>query len=209
MIKHIRSGKNRLALAFVLALAPALASAEPLQLRLDDGGGARAYAGGGSPSLGARLGGWSVSPQFALDIPPSGFDAGPRFTIEGMYGAADVAPTVRLDVGIRGSFAYHGFSGGGGSMWILEGVPDLKLRFGATDKVGLYGDFGIGLANMHLSTDFGGSDNTVAAAIQFGFGVTYALSPSMNLLGEVRFDIYTRSGSSTFIALPTIGLEFL
>ncbi len=189
-----------------LALAPAAALAEPLTLKLDDGGAAR-YRGGGGV-LGAPVGAWSVSPQFALDIPPSGYDVGPRLTLEGMYGAADLAPSVRLDIGIRGSFAYHSFSHGGGSIWLLEGVPDLKLRFAATDRVGFYGDFGIGIAVLHSSFDFDGSDNTAAAAIQFGFGLAYALSPSMNLLGEVRFDIYTRSGSSTFIALPTIGLEF-
>ena len=116
--------------------------------------------------------------------------------------------TLRLDVGIRGSFAYHSFSRAGGSLWLLEGVPDLKLRFAASDRVGLYGDFGIGLANIHHSWDDGVSDNSVAAAIQFGFGVAFGLSPGLNLIGEVRFDIYTRSGSSTFIALPTIGLEF-
>jgi hypothetical protein len=198
---------KRIVLACALVLAPALTLAEPLTLRLDDGGGARAHSG--SPSLGAAIGSWSFSPQFALDIPPSGYDAGPRLTLEGMYGAADLAPSVRLDVGIRGSFAYHSFSRGGGSLWLLEGVPDLKLRFAASDRVGLYGDFGIGLANIHQNFDFdSSSDNTVAAAIQFGFGVAYALNPGLNLLGEVRFDIYTRSGSSTFIALPTIGLEF-
>ncbi len=158
--------------------------------------------------LGAPVGAWSFSPQFALDIPPGGYDAGPRLTFEGMYGASDLAPSVRLDIGIRGSFAYHGFSRGGGSTWILEGVPDVKLRFAASDRVGLYGDFGIGLAVLHTSVDFDGSDNTMAAAIQFGFGLAYALNPRMNLIGEVRFDIYTKSGSSTFIALPTIGLEF-
>jgi len=207
MTEHTVNTMKRSALFLTLVLAPAIALAEPLTLRLDDGGGARYYRGGGG-SLGAPVGAWSFSPQFALDIPPSGYDAGPRITLEGMYGATDLASSVRLDVGIRGSFAYHSFSRAGGSLWLLEGVPDLKLRFAASDRVGLYGDFGIGLANIHHSWDDGVSDNSVAAAIQFGFGVAFGLSPGLNLIGEVRFDIYTRSGSSTFIALPTIGLEF-
>jgi hypothetical protein len=48
----------------------------------------------------------------------------------------------------------------------------------------------------------------VALGLQFGGGVAYALTPKINLLGEIRFDVTTKSGAGLFIALPTIGLEF-
>jgi opacity protein-like surface antigen len=204
MNEHIVNTMKRTALLLALALVPVVAFAEPPSLRLDDGGGARYY--GGRASLGAPVGGWSVSPQIALSIPDKNLDVGPRFTLEGMYAAVDLAPSVRLDIGPRGSFAYHSFDGG--SYWAFDMLPDLKLRFAPSSRVGLYGDFGVGLAMLHASDDFGGSDTRAAATIQFGFGAAFALSPGLNLTTEVRFNFYTRSGSPTLISIPTVGLEF-
>lgn len=162
-----------------------------------------------APSLGAPLGEWAFSVMPALDIPPSGLDAGPRLTLEGMYGASEVSPTLRVGVGVRGSFAYHRFSGGGGSQWLVEGVPDVKLRVAGSEKVGLFADFGVGLAFFRTASEGSGADNMLTAAVQLGGGVSYALSPRVNLVGEFRFDVYTKGGgSSTFIALPTVGFEF-
>jgi hypothetical protein len=204
MIEHIVNTMKRTALLLALVLVPAVALAEPLALRLDDGGGARYHGGRGS--LGASVGSWSFSPQIALSIPDKNLDVGPRVTLEGMYAAVDLAPSVRLDVGPRGSFAYHSFDGG--SFWVFDGLPDLKLRFAPSDRVGLYGDFGVGFAIMHASDDFGNSDTRAAATIQFGFGAAFALQPGLNLTTEVRFNFYTRSGSPTLISIPTVGLEF-
>jgi len=161
-----------------------------------------------TPALGAALGATDYSLLVALDLPPSGFSVGPRITGELMYGYTDVAPQARVDVGLRGSFAYH--SGEfDNSIWILEAVPDAKLKVALSPQLALYGDVGLGLALLHSS--FGGgidSDSTLALAIQFGGGASYAIGPYLNLLGEVRFDFYTRSGSSTFVALPTIGIQW-
>lgn len=203
--KHIVNTTKWSALLLALALAPLAARAEPLALQLDDGGGAR-YRGGYSPSLGAPVGTWSFQPQIGLSIPDSVYDVGPRITLEGMYAAVDLAPKVRLDIGPRGSFAYHSFDGG--SLWVLDFLPDLKLRFAPSDRVGLYGDFGVGLGIMHWGFDFDGSETRATATFQFGFGAAFAVSPGLNLTTEVRFNFYTRSGSPTLITIPTIGLEF-
>jgi hypothetical protein len=204
MTEHIVNTMKRSALLLALALAPAIAFAKPLDLRLDDGGGARYYGGGGS--LGAPVGAWSFSPQIALSIPDENLDVGPRITLEGMYAAVDLARSVRLDVGPRGSFAYHSFDFG--SFWVFDMLPDVKLRFAPSDRVGLYGDFGVGLAITHVSFDGDGSDTRAAATVQFGFGAAFALQPGLNLTTEVRFNFYTRSGNPTLISIPTIGLEF-
>ena len=60
---------------------------------------------------------------------------------------------------------------------------------------------------LHYSSDVFGSDTHTAAAIQPGFGFALALSPTLNLVGEVRFDVYT-GGHQTFVAFPTIGLQW-
>jgi opacity protein-like surface antigen len=195
-----------LALAALL-LSPAFAAA---QTRTS---GARVSSGTDTPAFGAALGAYDYSLLLGLDLPPSGLSVGPRLTGEVMFGYADVAPQARLDLGLRGSFAYH--SGDfNGSLWILEAVPDAKLQLALSPQLALYGDVGLGLALQHSSVDvplfLGGgsaSDDTLALAIEFGGGVSYALSPNLNLLGEVRFNFYT-SGSSTFVTLPTIGLQW-
>ena len=140
----------------------------------------------------------------SLDLPEGGWDAGPRVSAEFMYGAADLAPQVRLDVGFRGSFAYH--SAPLDSVIIFDFVPDLKLVFGISHKFAIYADFGIGVSILHYSFDIGSVTYT-AAAIQPGFGFGLALSPTLNLLGEVRFDVYT-GVRQTFVAFPTIGLQW-
>jgi opacity protein-like surface antigen len=194
-----------------LLLAPALGSAQARS-----GRASAATSAGGSSAVGAPLGAYDYSFLLALDLPPSGFSVGPRFTGEIMYGYADVAPQARVDLGLRGSFAYHS-ADFDSSLWIFEVVPDAKLVYALSPQLAVYGDVGLGLALLHLSgvtvntpfqTITTDSDTTVALAIQFGGGVALAVAPNMNLLGEIRFDFYTRSGSSTFVALPTIGLQW-
>jgi len=161
-------------------------------------------SGSSDPSMGAPVGAIDYSVLLSLELPPAGLDAGPRFSGEIMYGYLDLNPQARLSLGGRGAFSYHG-GDFGSSLWILEAVPDAKLTFALAPQLSLYGDVGVGLAIMLVDP---GSDNTLAATFQFGGGVSYAVSPNMNLLGEVRFDIYTRSGSSTFVSIPTVGLQF-
>jgi opacity protein-like surface antigen len=170
----------------------------------------------GSPVLGPALGGISYSLLLALDLPPDGFTVGPRLSGEMMYGFNDLAPQLRLDLGARASFAYHSadlpaFINASGSMWLLDIVPDAKLRLAVTDQLGVYGDVGLGLALMRASVSSGGlsdSETDVSFTIQFGAGAAYAVTPNINVLGEVRFDVYTKSGTGLFVAIPTIGLEF-
>jgi hypothetical protein len=159
------------------------------------------------PVLGAETGAFDFSGLLSLDIPTSDLDVGPRVTGELMYGAYDIAPQLRLLVGARAAFAYHSHTAG--SLWLLEAVPDVKLRGALTEKLGVYGDIGLGLAFLHTSVDIpGGSatDNSVPLTIQFGIGASLALTPDLSLVSEFRVDTYTKSGSSVFIAFPTLGL---
>ena len=168
--------------------------------------------------MGAPVGATDYSLLLSLEIPPSGFSVGPRLSGELMYGFIDLSPQARLSLGGRGAFSYHG-GDFNISLWILEAVPDAKLTFALAPGLAVYGDVGLGLALMHFSfpavaaippffPGSSGSDSSLQVTFQFGGGVSYAVSPNMNLLGEVRFDIYTRSGSSTFVSIPTVGLQF-
>jgi opacity protein-like surface antigen len=165
----------------------------------------------GNPVLGPSIGQTSYGLLLALDLPPSGYSVGPRVSGELMYGFTDLAPQLRADLGARASFAYHsldrpaGFTGSG-SLWLLEVVPDAKLRFAVTEELGVYGDVGLGLALLRASSDFGSSTD-LAFTIQFGAGVAYAMTPNINLLGELRFDVYTKTGTGLFVAIPTVGVE--
>jgi opacity protein-like surface antigen len=167
-------------------------------------------SGSTDPSMGASVGATDFSLLLSLELPPSGLNPGPRFTGEFMYGYLDLSPQARLSLGGRGAFSYH--SGDfNSSVWILEAVPDAKLTLALAPKLSVYGDVGLGLALQHASVDLGAfgstSDDTLAVTIQFGGGISYAVTPNMNLLGELRFDFYT-AGSSTFVSIPTIGLQF-
>jgi opacity protein-like surface antigen len=170
-------------------------------------------AGSSDPSMGAPVGATDFSVLLSLELPPSFYSAGPRLTGEFMYGFIDLSPQARLSLGGRGAFSYHG-GDFDSSLWILEAVPDAKLTLNIAPRLSVYGDVGLGLAILHQSQDVPGfpglsnSDSTLALTFQIGGGLSYAVSPNMNLLGEVRFDIYTRSGSSTFISIPTVGLQF-
>ena len=176
-------------IAAALGLAPAAAKAST---SLHMAGTATAQ-----PSLGAPVGALDYSGLLSLEFPPSGFDIGPRLTGEAMYSVTDLTPGSRLKLGARASFAYHG-----SDLWILEGVPDVKIAVALSDLLAVYGDVGLGLAI------FGGSSSAVAFAFQFGAGVAYTLNPNVNLLGEVRVNLYTKSGSTTFVSFPTVGLQF-
>lgn len=193
----------------VLALAPLAAEAAPTHSTH-----ASTY-GNNEPSLGAAVGQVDYSALLGLEFPPNGGDVGPRLTGEIMYSVMDLAPKARLKLGVRGAFGYHGYPGG--SFWLLDAVPDAKITFALTDLLALYGDLGLGLAVLHNSWDSrnfngffvpGNSDSTLAVAFQMGGGLAYAINPHVNLLGEVRLDLYTRSGSSTFVSFPTVGLQF-
>ena len=196
MSKHLRI---TLALALAAALAPAAARAASSSR---SGG-----FGNHELSLGAPIGGLDFSGLLSLEFPPSGFDVGPRLSGEIMYSALDLAPNVRLKVGGRAAFAYHSWSPNG-SLWAIDAVPDVKIVVALSELVALYGDVGLGLGVLHISNDFGYSDSTVALTFQVGGGIAYALNRQVSLLGEVRADIYTRSGSSTFVTFPTVGLLF-
>ncbi len=226
MPNSFRSISRRCSLALLstaLVLVPALAHAQA-------GGAGVPVSLIGSPVLGPSIGRMSWSGFVSLDLPPSGLSVGPRIAAEGMYGFMDLAPQLRLDLGARASFAYHSAqdlfvpvanANATGSQWLIDVVPDAKLRYAVNDQLGVYGDVGLGLALMQSSVDFppfttGGtsfpatssSDTTLAFTIQFGAGVAYAVTPRINVLGEVRFDVYTKSGSGLFVSIPTVGLEF-
>ena len=183
----------RLALLGLL-LVPSLASAQAK-------GGAS-----GNSALGPSLGSWSGALSIGLDIPgPAGLDVGPRFSGEVMLGLSDITPQLRADVGFRASFAYH--NADFGSEWMFDMVPDMRLLYAASPKLAIYGDIGIGLGIIHASDNVGGSATDTVAVFELAPGVSYALSPTVNLLAEIRFHFYT-GGDRTFITLPTVKLQF-
>ncbi len=214
------------ALALGLCLSPTLSRGDEAALDLkarDPAFDLRSGSGApasliGSPVLGAPIGKLDWAGLIALELGPSGYNVGFRLTGEGMYAVMDLMPQLRLDIGGRVSWAYHGldnfgFAGYGGSSWLLDFVPDAKVRYAINDQFGVYGDFGMGLGFIHESFDtnsiYGGGSNTTAAfTIQFGGGIIYAITPTINLLGEIRLNIYTASGSGLFVALPAVGLQF-
>jgi opacity protein-like surface antigen len=196
-----------LSLCFVVALAPAAAGAASSTHQMT--------AGSTNPALGAPVGAADYSFLLSLEIPPSAYSIGPRFTGEMMYGYMDLSPQLRLSVGGRLAIGIHG--GDHASTWLFDAVPDAKLKYSVMPALAVYGDLGVGLAFLHTSVDIpasagfpgaSASDDSLALTFQFGGGVSYAVSPTVNLLGEIRFNFYTKSGAATFVSIPTIGLQF-
>lgn len=172
-------------------------------------------AGSTNPALGAPVGDMDYGVLLGLDVASSRLSAGPRLSVEGMYGFMDLAPQTRLKLGGRASFAYH--SGDlDTSLWWLEAVPDARLEYALMEGLGLYGDVGLGLALMRFNApDYltptgtaSASETTVALTFQLGAGVAYAVTPTLNVLGEVRVSFYTKSDSPTFWTIPTVGLQW-
>jgi opacity protein-like surface antigen len=199
------SRPKHLAVLLVLALAPAAATAAPAV------GSPAPKVFSNSPALGAGIGALDFSGLVALDIPTeSALTLGPRVTAEAMYNVMDLAPRLRLAVGGRLAFAYHGLDNVDGSFWGLDFVPDAKIKYALMDKLAAYGDLGMGLTYIHGSIE--ASDSTVSFTVQFGGGVSYAITPNLNLLGEVRFDFYTSApggaDASQSIAVPTVGVQW-
>lgn len=223
-----RTAHSRLLVAAACAglLAPSPTRAEPplpdraappVADRSAGAGGPPSVGGGSSGArpavLGAEQGGLDFSGILSLDIATSDYRVGPRISAEMMYGALDISPQLRLLTGVRGSFAYHGRSAGG-SLWILEGVPDVKVRFGASEQLALFADFGLGLAFRHTSVDLPGApgasqtDDAVNLALQFGLGAALALTPDLSLFTEFRVNCYTKDKNPVFIAFPSLGLTW-
>ena len=148
----------------------------------------------------------------ALDIPTSeGLNVGPRIAGELMYGLGELSPKLHLDVGPRLAWTYNG--GDGGSLWTIDALATARLTYLVAPKLSLYGQAGLGLGYYHVSIDdvpfgFDDSDSGVMFDILFAPGVIYAISPSMNLIGEVGIWINAKSGVGTHIAIPTIGLQW-
>ncbi|HEX7489671.1 MAG TPA: outer membrane beta-barrel protein [Anaeromyxobacteraceae bacterium] len=195
---------TRLLVIPLLALLAAPLTARAAPPSRSTSAGRTMSAGSSDPAMGAPVGALDYSVLLSLELPDSGFNAGPRLTGEAMYGFMDLSPQARLSLGGRGAFSYHG-SDFNDSFWILEAVPDAKLTFNLAQNLALYGDFGFGLALRHESAV---SDSTLGVTFQLGGGVSYAISRNVNLLGEVRLDLYTWSGASALVSIPTVGLQF-
>ncbi len=179
-----------------LLLLPALASAK-----------GRAVAAADPTIIAPGALSWAV--LGAIDIPTaSGTNIGPRVIGEGLYGIGEIAPKLRLDVGPRASFAYNG---GDLSLWTLDAVGVGRLSYLLRDKLSLYGEAGLGFGYYHVSVSFFGqsvSDSGLMLDLLFAPGFVYALSPEVNLLGEVGFWINAKSGLGTHIAIPTVGVQW-
>jgi hypothetical protein len=189
--------------AVALLSVPALSRADTSDMVLKSSLGAPARSLMSAPALGPEIGQMSWSILGGLQIPPSGGDVGPRASVELMWGAFDLAPQLRLDIGGRVSFSYHG--AGGANIMIFDAVPDVKLRWAVADSFGIYGDVGAGLGYYTVSNS---GPNGLAFTFQFGGGVAYAVTPNINLLGEIRLNVLTGDADGLYVAIPQIGIEF-
>jgi opacity protein-like surface antigen len=176
-------------------------------------------AGSTNPALGAPVGDLDYSLLLGLDVPSSIYHLGPRLIAEGMYGYMDLSPQTRLKLGGRASFAYHGSDIDGVSTWFIEAVPDAKIEYAFMQNAAVYGDFGLGLALVRYNApDFqepfppfetvSATSTDLALTFQFGGGMSYAVSPTMNVLAEVRVSLYTKSNYAAFWTIPTVGLQW-
>jgi hypothetical protein len=192
--------------AVALLSVPALSRADTSDLVLKSSLGAPARATRSlmsAPALGPEIGQMSWGLLAGLQIPPKGGDIGPRASVELMWGAFDLAPQLRLDLGARLAFSYHG--AGAANVMLFDLVPDAKLRWAVADSFGIYGDVGVGPAYYTVSNN---GPNGLAFTFQFGGGVAWAVTPNINLLGEIRLNVYTGDVDGLYVAIPQIGIEF-
>lgn len=69
-------------------------------------------------------------------------------------------------------------------------------------------NFGFGPTRLHITSGTNApSETSWIATFQLGAGIAYAINPNVNSLGEVRWNIYTKSGYGSTVAVPTVGLE--
>lgn len=183
-----KSSKTLVAAVAALLLLPAAASAA-------------APTGGTSTPSGA----WNWALLGGLDIPTAtGANVGPRVVGELMYGVGEIAPGIRLDIGPRVSFAYNG---GDASLWTLDFLGTGRLSYLLDKNLSLYGEAGLGFGIYHVSV-LGNSDSGGFFDILLAPGFVYALTPTLNLIGEVGFWINAKSGLGTHIVIPTVGVQW-
>ncbi len=151
---------------------------------------------------------WAWAALLGLDVPTAtGANVGPRVAGEGLYGFGEIAPKLRLDVGPRIGIAYNG---GDASLWTVDAVMVARLEYPITPVLAAYGEAGMGLGFYHWSVNaygFATSDSGAMLDLLLAPGVIYALTPDVNVLGEVGFWINAKSGLGTHIAIPTLGLQ--
>ena len=203
---NLRALRLPLALAACLLAAPAFAGDMDLQLpdlRVPD-----LTSGSGAGAHHAGAGYWNIAPRLELAlplghedyyIPGYGYyshspDAGPKVGVEALYSFGEIAPKLELEAGGRFSFTYVD------PLSIFEVVPEARLLIPLSPKLKLYGESGLGLALLTNN----GSD--VSGVLRFGFGGTYALSPTVNLLVEpIGFNTYFTYFTTYNLA---VGLQF-
>lgn len=151
---------------------------------------------------------WAWAALLGLDVPTaSGASVGPRVAGEGLYGFGEIAPKLRLDVGPRLGIAYNG---GDASLWTVDALLVARLSYPITPVLAAYGEAGMGLGFYHWNVNaygFSTSDSGAMLDLLLAPGVIYALTPDVNVLGEVGFWINAKSGLGTHIAIPTLGLQ--
>lgn len=184
-------------------LVPAAALAAPVS---------RSVALSASDPTQTPVGHWNGALLGGLDIPTfSGTNAGPRLAGEALYGLGPIADKLTLDIGPRAAFTYNG---GDASLWTLDALGIARLNYLAAPKLSFYGEAGLGLGYYHTSyTDafsgFSTSDSGLMVDLLFAPGVIYAISPSVNLLGEVGFWVNAKSGMGLRLVVPTIGIQWV
>ncbi|HZZ83010.1 MAG TPA: hypothetical protein VFE30_00580 [Anaeromyxobacteraceae bacterium] len=200
---NLRALRLPLALAACILAGPALA--HDLDLQVPDLRAADAYAGSGAGVHHAGAGYWEIAPRLELAVPltdSSIYSVGPKIGIEAMYSFGELAPKLELEAGGRFAFTHLGADFPFDSLNIFEVVPEARLLIPLSPKLRVYGETGLGLA---LVSNGG---NSVAGALRFGFGGTWQLSPTVNLLVEpIGFNTYFKSGSLTTYNLA-VGLQF-
>lgn len=109
----------------------------------------------------------------------------------GLRGDMEIMPLTTFGGGtlkLLGSVGWTYYSPSHSSVNVLRFIPGVRYLHPLQDKLGVYGDGGLGLYYAHQSIDSfygGGSDNEVSLLIRLAGGLYYEVSPSMRVVGEI------------------------
>ncbi len=168
-----------------------------------------AAAARAEPTPSRRGGGPELAATAGLEFASDGWDPGYRLALTAMF-ESGLGPGRWFGAGLRASFARHGRDNGG-SQQIVDVAPVMRLAFDVTARLRLHGELGVGWAYIDSiwaeptkTSPDAESHVTVMAAL----GAAWALTPSLDLVTEVRVSGYTYNpGMSGYLAAPVLGVR--
>lgn len=127
------------------------------------------------------------------------FEDDTGFGLRGDVELMPLAPVGQGTLKLLGSVGWTYFSQGEGGVDVTTNVfrfiPGVRLSYPLQDKLGVYGDAGLGLYHARLSVDDvfvpgvgnvgGGSDSETSLLVRLAAGGFYEVSPSMRIVAEV------------------------